>query len=176
MSGQDELISSVGVDYTSLCSELASGQWQKADEETGAIMLKITRRVTAGWLTEEDIQEFPCPDLQTINQLWVKYSNERFGFTVQSRIWENVGEDYSKFSDAVGWQLTVVLSSGDNTLTSSSAYVLRSDTCQLRRFLSLVGRLSGGPLLLNQNFWTAMPKISEENERAPQLSLTSDRI
>jgi hypothetical protein len=63
----------------------------KADEETGAIMLKITRRVTAGWLTEEDIQEFPCPDLQTINQLWVKYSNERFGFTVQSRIWENVG-------------------------------------------------------------------------------------
>ena len=27
-----------------------AGQWQNADEETGAVMLKIARRVTAGWL------------------------------------------------------------------------------------------------------------------------------
>lgn len=105
MSQEDELLSAVGVDYTQLRDLLAAGQWKEADEETGAVMLKITRRVTAGWLTEEDIQKFPCPDLQTIDQLWVKYSNERFGFTVQNRIWENVGEDYRKFSDTVGWQL-----------------------------------------------------------------------
>lgn len=61
MSQQDELLSAVGVDYTPLHNLLASGQWQKADEETGAIMLKIARRVTAGLLREEDIQEFPCP-------------------------------------------------------------------------------------------------------------------
>jgi hypothetical protein len=35
MPEQDELLSSVGVDYTSLRGLLASGQWQKADEETG---------------------------------------------------------------------------------------------------------------------------------------------
>ncbi len=69
----------------------------------GAVILKIARRVTAGWLREEDIQEFPCPDLQTIAQLWVKYSQGRFGFTVQNRIWQNVGEEYAKFSDSVGW-------------------------------------------------------------------------
>lgn len=78
--------SSVGVDYASLHSLLASSQWQKADEETGAVMLKVARRVTDGWLTEEDITEFPCLDLQTINQLWIKSSQGRFGFSVQSDV------------------------------------------------------------------------------------------
>lgn len=93
------------VDYAPLRNLLASGQWQKADEETGAVMLRIAHRVTAGLLREEDIQEIPCPDLQMIDRLWLKYSQERFGFTVQSRIWESVGEDYGRFSDSVGWRL-----------------------------------------------------------------------
>ena len=101
----DELSSFVGVDYTPLGNLLADGQWQKADEETGAVMLKIARRVTAGWLREEDIQDFPCLDLETIDRLWSKYSGDRFGFSVQRRVWESVGQDYGKFSDAVGWRL-----------------------------------------------------------------------
>lgn len=104
MSERSELLSSVGVDYASLHSLLASSEWQKADAETGAVMLKIARRVTAGWLREEDITVFPCLDLQTINQLWVKYSKGRFGFSVQSDVWGSVGQDYGKFSDAVGWR------------------------------------------------------------------------
>ena len=105
MSQQDELLSAIDVDYSQMRDLLAASQWQKADEETGAVMLKIVRRVTAGWLREEDIQEFPCPDLQTIDRLWIKYSQERFGFTVQNRIWENVGEDYGRFGNSVGWRL-----------------------------------------------------------------------
>ena len=104
MSERSELLSSVGVDYASLHSLLASSQWQKADEETGAVMLKIARRVTAGWLREEDIRDFPCLDLQTLDQLWVKYSQGRFGFSVQSDVWESVGKDYGKFSDLVCWR------------------------------------------------------------------------
>lgn len=105
MSERSELLSHVGVDYASLHSLLASSQWQKADEETGAVMLKIARRVTSGWLRENDIQDFPCLDLLSLNQLWVKYSQGRFGFSVQSDIWKSVEEDYGKFSDAVGWRL-----------------------------------------------------------------------
>ena len=105
MLEQNTLISSVGVDYSQLRDLLASGQLQKASEETGAIMRKTTRRVDAGWLREEDIASFPCQDLETIDQLWVKYSQGRFGFSVQSRIWEKMGEDYAKFSDAVGWRV-----------------------------------------------------------------------
>ena len=105
MLQQDDLLSAIGVDYIQLRDLLAAGQWQKADEETGAVMLKIARRVTAGWLREEDIQEFPCPDLQTIDRLWVKYSQGHFGFSIQNYIWENAGEDYGRFGDSVGWRL-----------------------------------------------------------------------
>lgn len=93
MLERNELLSSVGLDYTPLYSLLASSQWQKADEETGAVMLKIARRVTAGWLREEDIENFPCQDLLSIDRLWMQYSQGRFGFTVQSQIWETIVED-----------------------------------------------------------------------------------
>ena len=82
MLEHNEPLSIIDVDYTSLDSLLASSQWQKADEETAAVMLKIACRVTAGWLREKDIKDFPCLDLQTINDLWVKYSQGRFGFSV----------------------------------------------------------------------------------------------
>ena len=101
----DELTSAVGIDYTKLRDTLTAGQWLEADNETGAVMLKIARRLDVGWLSPEDITEFPCPDLNTIDCLWLKYSKGHFGFSVQSRIWQSVGEDYAKFSDAVVWRV-----------------------------------------------------------------------
>ena len=82
MLEHNEPLSIIDVDYTSLDSLLASSQWRKADEETAAVMLKIAGRAIAGWLREKDIKDFPCLDLQTINDLWVKYSQGRFGFSV----------------------------------------------------------------------------------------------
>jgi hypothetical protein len=104
MSEQDSLTSSCGIDYTHLQDLLLHHQWQLADKETGTLMLKIACRVSAGWLTEEDFTAFPCPDLNTIDYLWVKYSQARFGFSIQRRIWESISEDYARFSDAVGWR------------------------------------------------------------------------
>lgn len=100
----DELLSDACVDYTLLRDLLSSGQWKKADEEMGVIMLKISDRIAAGWLREEDIETFPCADLQTIDSLWAKYSSDRFGFTAQCHIWESVRRDYGKFGDTVGWR------------------------------------------------------------------------
>ena len=34
---------------------------------------------------------FPCEDLRTIDQLWVKYSNRHFGFCVQKHIYQSLG-------------------------------------------------------------------------------------
>ncbi len=95
----------VDIDYTHLENLLASSKWRSADEETSSIMLKITSRVDAGWLREEDFAKFPCFDLETIDELWANHSQGHFGFTAQSRIWKTVGSDYNKFSDAVGWRL-----------------------------------------------------------------------
>ena len=75
-------------------------------------MLEVAGRRSERWLRAEDINRFPCEDLRTIDQLWVKYSNGRFGFSVQKRIYESLGgtreydsEVWQDFCDHVGWRV-----------------------------------------------------------------------
>lgn len=79
-------------------------------------MLKVAAQKHKGHLDIESIEKFPCADLRTIDSLWVKYSNGRFGFSVQKRIWESVvresvglkpSEYYygMEFPDRVGWSV-----------------------------------------------------------------------
>jgi hypothetical protein len=100
----DDLSSERGVNYTRLRDLLKTGEWKEADQETFAVMLKATGRENERYLDTQSIQNFPCTDLRTIDQLWVKYSGGRFGFSVQKRIWESEGKDYYKFGDRVGWR------------------------------------------------------------------------
>ncbi|MEG5001129.1 serine/threonine-protein kinase [Microcoleus sp. B4-D4] len=101
----------ISVDYSQLARLLASKKWKEADEETANKMLEAVGRTEDGWLRREDIDRFPCEDLRTIDQLWVKYSNGRFGFSVQKRIYESLGgsREYDRkiwaaFGDRVGWR------------------------------------------------------------------------
>ncbi|MGA9382363.1 MAG: serine/threonine-protein kinase [Phormidium sp.] len=110
-SDSDDLSTDKGVDYQNLRKLLKAGNWREADQETARVMLKVAGREKEGWLDVESINNFPCTDLRSIDRLWVKYSNGRFGFSVQKRIWESVGgkpgewdgEIYKKFCDDVGW-------------------------------------------------------------------------
>ncbi|NCR59844.1 MAG: hypothetical protein GPJ01_19725 [Microcystis aeruginosa LL13-06] len=59
-----------------------------------------------------DIDNFPCEDLRTIDQLWVKYSGGRFGFSVQAKIYRELGGTrqynervWNAFGDRVGWRV-----------------------------------------------------------------------
>ncbi|MCC3404845.1 MAG: GUN4 domain-containing protein [Microcoleus sp. PH2017_10_PVI_O_A] len=105
----DSLKSALGVDYTRLRDLLATGEWKEADRETLNVMLKAARREKEGYFNKESIDNFPCDDLRTIDQLWVKYSQGRFGFSVQKKIWLEVGgkvdwETECKLGDRVGWR------------------------------------------------------------------------
>ncbi len=51
------------IDYTHLEDLLASSKWRSADEETNKIILKITNRVDANWLREQDFTELSCFNL-----------------------------------------------------------------------------------------------------------------
>ncbi|MEG4338689.1 MULTISPECIES: serine/threonine-protein kinase [unclassified Microcoleus] len=103
-----QLKSARGVDYTRLRDLLAAGKWKEADQETFNVMLKAARREKEGYFNRESIDNFPCDDLRTIDQLWVKYSQGLFGFSVQKKIWLEVGgkvdwETERKLGDRVGW-------------------------------------------------------------------------
>ncbi|MDB9305930.1 GUN4 domain-containing protein [Nodularia spumigena CS-591/12] len=110
-SEEVELISSVGMDYRKLRDLLAAGRWERADQVTYEVMLAVAKREKEFYLDEKSIDNFPCEDLRTIDQLWVKYSNGRFGFSVQKRIYQSLGgtiefdrKIWQAFGDKVGWR------------------------------------------------------------------------
>jgi serine/threonine protein kinase len=105
------LISSCGMDYRKLRNYLEQGKWREADEETRRVMLAVAKQENEGWLNYEHINNFPYEDLRTIDQLWVKYSDGKFGFSVQKRIYQGLGgtrvsrrKIWEKFGDKVGWK------------------------------------------------------------------------
>ncbi len=89
MSSNQELESAKNVDYSYLRNLLKDGNWQKADQETLKVMLEVTGG--RDWIRLNDITLFSCVDLLTIDNLWLKYSNRRFGFSVQKEIYMSCG-------------------------------------------------------------------------------------
>ncbi|MGB3267094.1 MAG: GUN4 domain-containing protein [Microcoleus sp.] len=98
-------------DYTKLEQLLVAGKWKEADGETGNKILEVAGRQKEGWLDIENIENFSCPDLRAMDRLWVKYSDGRFGFSVQKQIYQSLGgtKEYDRkvwvaYAEALGWK------------------------------------------------------------------------
>jgi hypothetical protein len=108
----DILSSERDIDYTRLRDLLKAGNWKEADQETLTVILKAAGREEADYLTIESIENFPCADLHTVDQLWFKYSGGQFGFSLQKEIWLSVGGELGEYNNAtyeqfglrVGWR------------------------------------------------------------------------
>ena len=77
--------------YEKLKNYLANHQWWEADQETIRLIVDISGHKEIEDLTPNDMQKFPCNDLDVIDKLWLNYSNGRFGFSVQVGIYQEVG-------------------------------------------------------------------------------------
>ncbi len=107
----NRLYSEADLNYNKLQDILASGDWKNADIETRHLILKASPGGEKGWLHRIDILAIPSTDLETINRLWINYSEGRFGFSIQKHIWLSLGgqidvynyEIFKKFSEEVGW-------------------------------------------------------------------------
>ncbi len=100
-------------DYHKLDQLLAEKYWQEADQETEKLMLIIMSKT--GWwdISSDDLKNLSQKDVQIIDQLWLKYSQEQFGFSIQKEIWLKFGGKldgsydincYSKLAKEVGWK------------------------------------------------------------------------
>jgi hypothetical protein len=103
--------------YQQLENYLKNQQWYEADQETWRLMLKVTNREEEGWLELDNIRNFPCEDLLTLDRLWVEYSKQHgfeFGFSVQKQIYVECGgkldfsfpsdETWEKFCNRTAWK------------------------------------------------------------------------
>jgi GUN4-like/CHAT domain len=75
------------VSFDELVRLLYAKQWQAADQETARLLL-LYADADYHCLRVDDIENIPCSVLQEIDRFWRKYSNGRFGFSVQSEIWQ----------------------------------------------------------------------------------------
>jgi hypothetical protein len=77
--------------YRKLRDLLATENWREADEETTNIMLEIMGKSSLDNIIPDEVMNFPCSALQLLDQLWMSYSNNRFGFSVQQQIYTRLG-------------------------------------------------------------------------------------
>ncbi|MGG6237919.1 GUN4 domain-containing protein [Nodosilinea sp. AN01ver1] len=113
-TAEDDLSSETGIDYTRLRDLLKAQDWRAADKETYKVMIRAIGKKSRQWFTSDELLNFPCSDLRTIDRLWVKYSQGKFGFSVQKKIYVEYGAKldgkypgdkiWHTFCDRVGWR------------------------------------------------------------------------
>ncbi|BAY34948.1 WD40 domain-containing protein (plasmid) [Nostoc carneum NIES-2107] len=122
--GQDDIQifhNKFGIDYSNLQLLLSEKNWQQADRETTKIIFTIASQQITNLnfelpmmnqilLSSNSITNFPCEDLRIIDKLWLNYSNLRFGFSIQTCIWqrasqtaEDVNLKCKDFTEHVAW-------------------------------------------------------------------------
>jgi serine/threonine protein kinase len=89
-------------DFRYLRNLLASYEWEMANQETTRLMLSKAQREKEGHFCLDSIKAFPCSDLCAIDALWLEYSQGKFGFQVQKKLWAGVNSEI--FAGRVGWK------------------------------------------------------------------------
>ncbi|AFY38294.1 GUN4 domain protein [[Leptolyngbya] sp. PCC 7376] len=97
--------------YQQLDSYLKAQKFKDADKETVRVMREVVGKESNQDLNVDDIRLFPCKDLKTIDGLWKKYSNDKFGFSIQNHIWLDCGgvpeihdwDTYIRYAKQVKW-------------------------------------------------------------------------
>jgi GUN4-like len=99
--------------YTRLEDSLKEGRWEVAEGATYRLMMTILGKSEMAIITSPDMANFPCDHLRAIDHLWLDHSNEKFGFSVQHRIWlecgspMEYGDQWENFGDRIGWRSLV---------------------------------------------------------------------
>lgn len=98
-------------DYAQIEKYMKSGLWRLADIETRKALY-----IACG-LDPNDQQRLaanmiPCDVLQDLDQLWMRSSRNRFGFSVQRKLWYlcqekfyDKSEAWNQFGSKVGWRI-----------------------------------------------------------------------
>lgn len=110
------------VDAREACQAFLQSIQARSPEDLRHLELLIGFGNLIGRTTE--LENFPQTDLFTLDHLWVKYSQGRFGFSLQKRIYFACGgmnsdtydqDVWNRFGDRVGWRVNGQWLSGSNS-------------------------------------------------------------
>jgi GUN4-like len=88
-------------EFSKLQSLLEAKKWYEADQETVSLIRNNSANLS-------------CPNLRTIDRLWMQSSNGKYGLTPQLEVWQQVGGSscrtcegqIQEFSQKVGWNMS----------------------------------------------------------------------
>ncbi|OIP77287.1 MAG: hypothetical protein AUK48_04325 [Oscillatoriales cyanobacterium CG2_30_44_21] len=105
-NGVVTLRSDKAIDYQQIQVLLAKQEFEEADRLTSKKLCEAASAdaLARGWLYFTEAKSIPINDLLTINQLWLVYSEGKFGFSVQRKIWLSVGKGWEKLWLKIGWK------------------------------------------------------------------------
>eukprot|EP01018_Ginkgo_biloba_P015527 Gb_39726 [translate_table: standard] len=166
-----------GVSYDLLRQRLAAGEWQLADEETRRLLIVLTGEpaVKRNYIFFSEVQFIPDSDLRTIDELWRTHSNNKFGYSVQRRIWKNVGQDFTEFFKKLGWMKRLDSEIEQYTYRSfPSEFLWELKDSTPDGHLPLTNALRGTQLLSSLLKHPAFDSIEEEeNSKRPDIGIES---
>ncbi|MGF1494356.1 MAG: GUN4 N-terminal ARM-like repeat domain-containing protein [Microcoleaceae cyanobacterium] len=104
--GVVQLQSEAQVDYSKLQNLLTQSDFRAADKLTLEKLCELAggSALDRGWIYFSEVKQFPTGDLQTIDRLWRVYSEGRFGYSVQRRLWLSVGKNWEKLWPKINWR------------------------------------------------------------------------
>ncbi|XP_074281490.1 tetrapyrrole-binding protein, chloroplastic [Silene latifolia] len=84
---------------------LSEENFRQADEETRRLLIVLAGEaaIQRGYVFFSEVQFIPKEELKAIDELWLKYSQGRFGYSVQKKIWLKADKDFTKFFVKVCW-------------------------------------------------------------------------
>lgn len=105
-AGRVPMPSAAEVDYSPIQDCLVAQDFQEADRLTLVKMCELAgpTAVKRKWVYFTEVDMFPSLDLQTLDHLWQIYSEGKFGFSVQRRIWLGLGQNWDKLWPRLAWK------------------------------------------------------------------------
>ncbi len=95
-----------GLDYSTLQKCLLDEHFEDADRITSRFLRELagSDAVKRGYVYFSEVNSIPKTDLETLDRLWIAYSQGRFGFSVQARILASINGRYDKLWPRIGWK------------------------------------------------------------------------
>ncbi|XP_030508137.2 tetrapyrrole-binding protein, chloroplastic [Cannabis sativa] len=129
---------------------LAAADFRQADEETRRLLIVLAGEAAQkrGYVFFSEVQFISKSDMKTIDELWRSHSNERFGYSVQRKIFKKVNRDFTRFFIKLGWMKkldTEVVQYNYRAFPDEFIWELKDDTPE--GHLPLTNALRGTQLL-----------------------------
>ena len=95
-----------GLDYTALQQALIRQDFEEADRLTSEHLRQLAGPAAEkrGYVYYSEVPPMASVDLQTLDRLWVSFSQGRFCFSVQLRLLRSLGNRWEQLWPRIGWK------------------------------------------------------------------------